>query len=93
MQQTWTFDCEACGGKDIKQPTEPVLKYIMDKRSGRGATCECCAKCAHEVQEYEKAERAAAAKERENVAKTKARAAARLAARGKAAPGDTTAAV
>jgi len=66
----FVFDCAVCGQHDIRQPSEPQLKYVVDKVSGRGASLQCCRKCAEQIEANAKAERekAAAGRKRKTAA-------------------------
>lgn len=55
------FDCSACNVNDVRQTTAPILKYVIDKRNGKGASLECCVNCARKIEENERAEQQRAA--------------------------------
>lgn len=57
IPKTYLFDCGRCEGNDIKQNTEPVLKYIMNGAGG-GASVQCCNTCVREIEREEKAAKA-----------------------------------
>lgn len=80
------FDCGRCDKNEIKQPTEPVLRYIMNGRGG-GASVQCCTQCVRELDneakiEYEKKKAIREAVEEEERAKIRAEEEARIAAAG-----------
>jgi hypothetical protein len=56
IPKTFLFDCGRCEANDIKQPNEPVLKYLLNGRGG-GASVQCCNVCVREIEREEKAER------------------------------------
>jgi hypothetical protein len=65
---TWSLEkCDVCNQTDIKQPIEPVLKYVKGA-NGRGLSVQCCATCARRLAEEEKAYAAKKAKTRRKAA-------------------------